>query len=66
VEILRYDPSVQATLTRRTGTGRVVWRAGDGRPVVQCARVRRDGPLTGGGAQLLALSDPIAGESSCP
>jgi hypothetical protein len=66
VEILRYDPSVQATLTRRTGTGRVVWRAGDGRPVVQCARVRRDGPLTGGGAQLLSLSDPIGGESSCP
>jgi hypothetical protein len=66
VEILRYDPSVQATLTRRTGTGRVVWRAGQGRPVVQCAQVRRDGPLTGSGAQLLALSDPIPGESSCP
>jgi hypothetical protein len=66
VEILRYDPSVQATLTRRTGTGRVVWRAGNGRPVVQCAQVRRDGPLTGGGAQLLALSDPIPGESACP
>jgi hypothetical protein len=66
VEIVRFDPSVQATLTRRIGTARVVWRAGAGRPVVQCARVRRDGPLTGGGAQLLSLSDPIGGEASCP
>jgi hypothetical protein len=66
VQIVRFDPSVQATLTRRIGTARVVWRAGDGRPVVQCARVRRDGPLTGSGAQLLSLSDPIGGEASCP
>jgi hypothetical protein len=66
VQIVRFDPSVQATLTRRIGTARVVWRAGDGRPVVQCARIRRDGPLTGGGAQLLSLSDPIGGEASCP
>jgi hypothetical protein len=66
VQIVRFDPSVQATLTRRTGTARVVWRAGEGRPVVQCAQVRRDGPLTGGGAELLSLSDPIGGEASCP
>ena len=28
-------------------------------PVVQCVRVRREGPLTGGGVELLAISDPI-------
>jgi hypothetical protein len=66
VQIIRFEPSVEATLTRRTGTARVVWRAGEGRPVVQCARVRREGPLTGGGAELLSLSDPIPGEASCP
>jgi hypothetical protein len=66
VQIVRFDPSVEATLTRRIGTARVVWRAGAGLPVVQCARVQRDGPLTGGGAQLLSLSDPIGGEASCP
>jgi hypothetical protein len=66
VEIIRFEPSVQATLIRRTGTARVVWRAGDGLPVVQCARVRRQGPLTGGGAELLSLSDPIPGEAACP
>ena len=31
------------------GTARVAWRAGEGLPVVQCVRVRREGPLTGGG-----------------
>jgi hypothetical protein len=66
VEIVRFDPSVQATLTRRIGTARVVWRAGDGLPVVQCVRVQRDGPLTGAGAELLSLSDPIPGEADCP
>src|ERR1700741_4994070 len=48
IEILQYRPSVQVTFTRTTGTGRVAWRAGaNGLPVVQCVRVRRDGPLTG-------------------
>jgi hypothetical protein len=65
VQILNYEPSVRLSLTRRTGTGRVAWRAGEGLPVVQCVRVRREGPLTGGGVQLLALSDPIGLESSC-
>ena len=65
VEIVRFDPSVQATLIRRIGTARVVWRAGGSLPVVQCVRVRRDGPLTGGGVVLLALSDPIGLESAC-
>jgi hypothetical protein len=65
VEILNYEPSTRLSLTRRTGTGRVAWRAGSGLPVVQCVRVRREGPLTGGGVTLLALSDPIGLESSC-
>jgi hypothetical protein len=65
VQILNYEPSARLSLTRRTGTGRVAWRAGESLPVVQCVRVRRDGPLTGGGVQLLALSDPIGLESSC-
>jgi hypothetical protein len=65
VQILNYEPSTRLSLTRRVGTGRVAWRAGESLPVVQCVRVRREGPLTGGGVQLLALSDPIGLESSC-
>jgi hypothetical protein len=65
VEILTYTPSVRVALTRRTGTGRVAWRAGAGMPVVQCVRVRREGPLTGGGVELLAISAPIGGEEGC-
>jgi hypothetical protein len=65
VEILTYAPSVRLALTRQVGTGRVAWRAGSSRPVVQCVRVRRDGPLTGGGVELLSISAPIGGEESC-
>ena len=65
VQILNYQPSARLSLTRSTGTGRVAWRTGAGMPVVQCVRVRREGPLTGGGVQLLALSDPIGLESGC-
>jgi hypothetical protein len=49
VEVLNYQPSVGLSLTRQTGVGRVAWKAGDALPVVQCVRVRREGPLTGGG-----------------
>ena len=67
VEILRYDPSVQVTFTRTTGTGRIAWRAGsNGLPVVQCVRVSRDGPLTGNTVELLSISAPIGNESACP
>lgn len=66
VEILTYMPSATLALTRRIGTGRVAWRAGTSRPVVQCVRVRRDGPLTGGTVELLSMSDPIANDGSCP
>jgi hypothetical protein len=65
VEILSYTPSVQVALTQRTGLGRVAWRAGGSSPVVQCVRVRRDGPLTGADVELLAISDPIGNEESC-
>jgi hypothetical protein len=67
VEILQYRPSVQLPLTDAVGTGRVAWRAGaKGFPVVQCVRVRRDGPLSGATVELLSISAPIGRESSCP
>jgi hypothetical protein len=67
VEILQYRPSVQLPLTDAIGTGRVAWRAGtDGLPVVQCVRVRRDGPLSGATVELLSISAPIGREASCP
>jgi hypothetical protein len=65
VEILTYEPSVRLTMTRRSGTGRVAWRAGTSRPVVQCVKARREGPLTGGGVELLAISKPIALDAGC-
>jgi hypothetical protein len=65
VEILRYSPSVQVALAETRGIGRVAWRAGNGPPVVQCVRVRREGPLAGGGVELLAVSDPIGREAAC-
>ena len=65
LQVLNYRPSVRLSLTRRTGSGRAAWRAGGGLPVVQCVRVRREGPLTGGGVELLALSNPIDLEGSC-
>jgi hypothetical protein len=67
VAILQYRPSVQMPLTRAVGTGRVAWRAGaHGFPVVQCVRVRRDGPLTGAEVDILSISAPIGREASCP
>jgi hypothetical protein len=65
VEILTYTPSARLALTRKVGTGRVAWRAGEGLPVVQCVRVRREGPLTGGAVELLAVSAPIARDAGC-
>lgn len=65
VQILSYEPSVGLTLTRQSGIARVAWKAGGALPVVQCVRVRREGPLTGGGVALLSLSDPIGGETAC-
>jgi hypothetical protein len=66
VEILQYKASVQLPLTRVTGTGRVAWRAGTSPPVVQCVRVRRDGPLSGARVELLSISAPIVNDAPCP
>ena len=65
VQILTYTPSTRLALTRKVGTGRVAWRAGTGLPVVQCVRVRREGPLTGGAVELLSISAPIARDAGC-
>jgi hypothetical protein len=66
VEILTYDPSVQVALVSTEAVGRVAWRAGDSPPVVQCVRVRRDGPLTGSDVELLSISEPIGNDQGCP
>lgn len=66
VQILNYQPSVQLALTRQTATGRVAWRAGSAAPVVQCVRVRRDGPLSGAKVELLSISAPIGNDDACP
>ena len=65
MQILSYEPSVRLSLTRTTGAARVAWRAGETLPVVQCIRVRREGPLTGGGVALLAITDPRGLEAPC-
>ena len=67
VEVLQYQPSVQMALSDEVGTGRLAWRAGNGLPVVQCIRVKRSDPLTGGGGvELLAVSKPIGNQAPCP
>jgi hypothetical protein len=66
VQILQYRPSANVPLTTATGTGRVAWRAGTSLPVVQCVRVRREGPLSGAQVELLSISAPIGNEASCP
>ncbi len=66
VEILKYDPSVRVPLTRQAGTARVAWRTDiEQMPVVQCLKVRREGPVTGGRTELLAISPPIAATAAC-
>jgi hypothetical protein len=65
VEILTYSPSVQVALVSTVALGRVAWRAGDSPPVVQCVRVRRDGPLTGSDVELLSISEPIGNDAGC-
>jgi hypothetical protein len=66
VQILQYRPSVNLPLTTQTATGRVAWRAGTEDPVVQCVRVRREGPVSGAGVEVLSISAPIASDASCP
>jgi hypothetical protein len=66
VEILQYRPSVNLPLTTQTATGRVAWRTGTNSPVVQCVRVRREGPVSGAGVEVLSISAPIGLEAACP
>jgi hypothetical protein len=66
VEILNYSASTQAAFTDQTGTARVAWRTQQRRfPVVQCVQVEREGPLTGGGVEVLSLSNPVGLEAAC-
>jgi hypothetical protein len=66
VQVLQYQPSVQMALSDEVGTGRLAWRAGTGLPVVQCIRVKRSNPLSGGGVELLSISRPIGNQAPCP
>jgi hypothetical protein len=44
----------------------VAWRTRDRRfPVVQCVQVEREGPLTGGGVEILSISNPVGLEAAC-
>ena len=66
VEILNYVPSVQLAITNQEGSGRVAWRTEEKRfPVVQCVRVRREGPLSGGQVELVSISNPVGLEATC-
>ena len=68
VRLVRLDSATSYSLGRSEGWSRVVWVRGvDGRPVVQCVRVRRTGgPLTERSVTLLRLTAPLAdNEDSC-
>ncbi len=68
VEILQYRRRVQLPLTRvdRDRPRRLARRTRRP-PVVQCVRVRRDGPLTGREASSCSRSRaPIGREAGCP
>ena len=66
VKILRYEPSVNVALTRQAGTARVAWHTDQRKlPVVQCVKVRREGPLTGAKVELVVISEPKPGTASC-
>ena len=65
VQILAFTPSVRLTPTLHTGVARVAWRAGTGRPVVQCVTARRAGLLSGNRVELVAISAPIPNTASC-
>jgi hypothetical protein len=66
VQILNYTPSAQVTFVNRSGPARVAWRTNDRRfPVVQCVVVQRQGPLSGGGVELVSISNPVGLQASC-
>jgi hypothetical protein len=47
-QVIRVDTSTQFALGDGDGATRIVWRAGDIPPVVQCVAVRRRGSVLGG------------------
>ena len=66
VRIVRVDGLSSFAVTGRTETARVVWKARDRLPVVQCVRLRRDGdPISGYDVRVLRVSPPIGREASC-
>lgn len=66
IEILNFDPSTQAAFTNQTESARVAWRTPEETfPVVQCVVVMREGPLTGGGVEIISISNPIGLEATC-
>ena len=67
VQILALSSPTAYSLTSAKGETRVAWRAGSGKPVVQCVVVERAGNgLTGLSIVLQRISAPIPNESDCP
>lgn len=68
VKLVRLDSGTSYALGTSQGTSRVVWvRGEDGRPVVQCFQVRREGSvLTDRSTSLLRVGPPLAdNEAPC-
>jgi hypothetical protein len=68
VKIARLDSGTSYTVGSAEGWSRVVWvRGPNGRPLVQCVRVRREGgPLAERTISLLRVTAPLAdNEQSC-
>lgn len=67
VKIIRVDGISSVGLGSRTDLARVVWKAGQRLPTVQCVRVRRSGnPIAGYDVKVLSLGPVIGRESACP
>jgi hypothetical protein len=67
VSLIKLDQSAGFSLGSTLGTARVVWRAGNGLPIVQCVRVRRAGNvLSGLQVELLEISRRIPSDKDCP
>ena len=66
VKILRFDGPSGLPVAGRSGEARLVWKAGDGFPIVQCFHLRTVGdPLRGYRVRVDSIDDPIQLEASC-
>ena len=66
VKILRFDGPSGLAITGRSGKGRLVWKAGQALPVVQCFRLLTEGdPLQGYSVRVASIGEPIGLEASC-